>query len=409
MWVFYEAGLFLYLLICLPRLLWDNWKYRKYAGSIRQRLGREAVPSFCKPIWIHGVSVGEINAASALLPFIQATHPDRALVVTTTTKTGFEAAKRVFKDSHIFFLPLDFSWAIGIFVKRLKPALVILSEGELWPNLLRFVKRYGGKNVVINGKISKRSFRRYSFFPKVARRLFSLVDLWCVQRDSLPYFQHFVAKTSLIPIDNIKSAIPPPVITERQKALLYSCINTNNPVIVIASTHPDEEQLLLDLLSPLPLTIFLAPRHPQRVKAVAALLEKRGQFFLFSKMEKGDRASTVLVDVMGKLFLCYASASLAIVGGSFVPIGGHNILEPVQVGTPVLFGPYMEKQQEMQQKILKLGAGFQATKATVLDLCTSLLFTDSTKLIKARSNTHQFLKSAHKSAEATWNCIQGLL
>ncbi len=329
---------------------------RRFFASIPDPEGKEA-------IWIHAVSVGEAKAAETFLQHLRALYPDAFILATATTETGLAEARRSLPSANAFaLLPVDLRWIVRPWVKKLRPKLFLLVETDLWPNLLAAIRKTGGKSVLISGKMSERSAKRFSFFRPLSRKLFSLVDLCLIQNE-----QHARRFLPFVPADRIQVGgnlkldhRPPPIDPEPFREILA----LENPAITLSCTHAPEEA---ELLGRLPLDrffLFLAPRHPERFNEAAEILRKKQiPFFRWSRMEErrgGERV--LLVDAMGKLPLCYSLSRLAIVAGSFQPrVGGHNILEPCLYGVPVFFGPYMHSQEELRARVLSAKAGSQVS------------------------------------------------
>jgi len=347
--LFYDLSLLLLLILFFPKLMIDFFFRGKYRKSLLARVKGEAPENKKKPvIWLHAVSMGETKALSTLVPHIRQSHPDAYIFVTTVTETGQEQARECIPDADaIHYLPLDFSWIIKSFVKMIKPNLLILVEGDYWYNLMREVKRGGGSIVVVNGKMSEKSMKRYLFF----KSLFSSIDHFCLQGES--YMVRFL-KLGIPPeritiTGNLKFDIPSP---EQKDLALFKeqlHLTEDDIVITIGSTHEGEEELLLSRITPLQKThphlkVLLVPRHPDRFARVKQLL--------------ANYPNVTLIDKMGVLPECYRISDLAIVGGSFVRgVGGHDIFEPVKMGVPTLFGPFMHKQVDLSTLITNSGAG----------------------------------------------------
>lgn len=342
----YNFCLLLFYLILTPKLLWERLKGKKHPAFL-QRLGF-FIPQYEDVIWIHAVSVGEVKASIPFFSLLKEKFPKNLFCITTTTRTGFQEAKKIPADLH-FYLPLDFSFAANRFVKKLNPKFLFLIEGDLWPNLLKAVKKSGGKAILVSGKMSERSFSRFSKFPKFTSQLLSHLDLVCVQSEEHAARFSKISKSLVKVTGNLKFDMIPEVTLKK-----------NRQSITIASTHSGEEALILDALNNIHLPLFIAPRHPERFSEVATLLSRRNvSFALFSEKKE---ARVILVDKMGELPFCFAQSRIAIIGGSFVPgIGGHNFLEPLLYDCPCIFGPYTEKQKEIVSKILEANAGMQVT------------------------------------------------
>lgn len=346
--------------------MFDRFVKGKKMPALLQRIGVKLPPVMQKPlIWIHGVSVGEIKAAQTIYQKLKAACPEYAFFITTTTQTGQEEARRSLPEAEAYaYLPFDFKWLVRLWVKRLQPRFFFLMESDFWPNLLKEIEKSGGKNVLLNGKLSERSARRFRWVSFFARSLFDRFALLCVQNEE--YFRRFspllshpdrMHVTGNLKLDLTPQKIDMPFWKERFKG-------STRPLIAISCTHHPEEELLLNALAQGPWTLFLAPRHPERFKEVEMLLQqKKISYQTWSRLLEGAsyaEEEVILVDAMGQLPICYSLSRLAIVGGSFIDsVGGHNILEPCLYGIPSFFGPYMFSQKELVQRALQAQAGKQ--------------------------------------------------
>lgn len=299
-------------------------------------------------IWLHGVSVGETKAISTLVPFIRREYPDATLIVTSVTKTGHAEAKRSIDADAYHFLPLDLPWLVAPFVRRIKPDLFLLSETDYWPFLLRSLKKAGCTTAVVSGKLSDRSYKRLKRFP-IARWLYKNIDHFFLQTetDKDRFATLGIAKEKLDVTGNLKFSLQPPPL-EDSRAFRHSLgLSPHDKVVTIGSTHEREEELILDYLDLPDVKILVVPRHPQRFKKVRETLKKYPH--------------AILVDTMGVLSHCYRISEIAIVGGSFVPVGGHDILEPIKCGIPTLFGPHMGSQHSLVSAALQSGYARQTS------------------------------------------------
>lgn len=364
---------------------------KKYRGSLKQRLGFSLPPkaNTIPTIWIHMVSVGEAKAITPIYLRLKKKYPTAAFYLSTTTKTGQEEIKRSFPEafSH-FYLPLDLSWISGKLVNRLKPDLFVLSEGDLWLNLLTEVKRRGGKVLLLNGKMSERSSLRFAKVPKFSKKLFSKIDHLCLQSEthSARFASLYVPKEKMTITGNLKLSIPvrPPTEEKLAEYAKEFGIKAADKVLTLASTHPGEEELLLPHLKGW--KVLLAPRHLERLPS----------------LKKFQSENVVIVNKMGILPICFGLSKLAIIGGSFLPgVGGHNIFEPIQSRIPVLFGPHMETQLELVKLILDARAGIQTSAETLAEKIPEVLeFTANAKSLSGEAAT---------PADTTWEAIQYLL
>lgn len=349
--------LFFYLLALIPRLF-----FRKKL-HLFERLFLTA-PTLKKgsTIWIHAVSVGEIKAAQPLFQALRRTYPDFSFLITTTTDTGRMEAKRALSGADCYrLIPLDFSWRVRSWVKKLQPKFFFLIESDFWPNLLSELQKAKVQTILVSGKMSERSFRRFSFFSSWAKNLFSKFDLLCVQNEEHKNrFLPFVSTPSALHITgNLKFDLEPVSI---DLPFWRSKLALPQKTVVLSCTHPSEEELILNVFPLDDFFLLIAPRHPERFERVAQLLiDKKIPFFRWSSLKerRGDER-VLLVDAMGQLPIIYSLSRLAILGGSYTNrVGGHNILEPALYGTPVFFGPHMFRQGELKSYLLQTKAAKQ--------------------------------------------------
>lgn len=417
--IFYNIAIFFLLLLYLPKGLFDFIFHRKYRENFFSRI-KKNIPQreLSHPIiWIHAVSVGETKAAIPLAKAIKKELPHCTFFFTTVTETGMKEAKRSLPFADAFsFLPFDFSFLMRTFVSSLKPDLFLIVDGDFWYQAIHFVKKHGGRVMLVNGKLSERSKKRYQTFSSFAKAMFRNIDFFFVQ--SQTYLNRFkeigVPLEKMKVVGNLKFDIPSPERSiEEIKAFKADLgISSQDLLLTCGSTHEGEEKLLLEVLSPLwslypSLKILLVPRHPERFSKIKHLLKEKNLFFFsFSEKEKrkgGERV--ILVDKMGILPLCYQISDLAVVGGSFVKgIGGHDIFEPAKMGTPTLFGPYMEAQEELKNLLLQGEAGFQV-EARFLYGVTKNLLEDSKAREKMKENGKELARRVKGSSITTWKEI----
>jgi 3-deoxy-D-manno-octulosonic-acid transferase len=374
----YHLALCLAAIVALPRQLIKGKKWTSRWGRGFSTVQKDSRPL----IWIHAVSVGETKAISTLAALLKQKHPDARFLVTSVTATGHEEAKRSlpFAD-HFLFLPFDFSWIIEPIVKRLQPAAVLFSETDYWYHFARAAKSSGAHIALINGKISKKSFQRFHWFHRWTGRYFAPVDQFCVQNKHYAerFFSLGIPPEKIHISGNLKLDAPSNPLSSEDKAHWQKRfgIAPETFVIVAGSTHPSEEELIVETFHKLAkdhphLKLLIAPRHPERFEQVFQLLQNSD--YSSSRFTQSKPAQIILIDAMGMLQTCYQLASLAIVGGSFHPkIGGHNIIEPCAFGIPVVFGPYMHNQPDLVQLIGDYQAGLQTTQEKLCEDLSRLL------------------------------------
>lgn len=367
--IFYEFILFFLTLIAGIR---KPHHLRRFFAKVPDPQGKEV-------IWIHAVSVGETKAVQTFFEMLRKDHPNTFFIITTITESGLAEARRSLAEADAFaHLPVDIRPVVRHWVKKLRPKLFFLVESDFWPNLLFAIKKQGGKTILVSGKISDRSTRRFSWFLPFSKKLFGAVDLMCVQNEEHAARFRLLADPCRIQIGgNLKLDCQP----KRVDAGFWRAkLPMQDHAITVSCTHSPEEEKLLDLLSTLPYFIFLAPRHPERFDEVAKILErKKIAYFRWSQIEKRKgKEKVLLMDAMGQLPVCYALSRLTIVAGSFEPhVGGHNILEPCLYDVPVLFGPYMDTQKELVEKVILAKAGIQTDYSTLSDTIQTFFTTPS--------------------------------
>jgi len=347
------------MLLSLPYWLFQMLRHGKYHGGLTERLGkvppRVSEGSANKPagtIWVHAVSVGEVMAVAGLVEEIRRRFPDQRVVISTTTDTGQAVGRKRFGEANVFYFPMDFAFAIRPYLAALRPSLVVLAETEFWPNFLRLARRSGARIAVVNTRLSDRSWPNYRRFRWALRRMLSNVDLLLAQteQDSERLQSIGAAPERVGVTGNLKFDMtlppPPPIVETLRRSLLDAGAG---PVLVCGSTVDDEEPLLLKafeniLVAHPHAVMILAPRHPERFDAVAGLLDQMGiRWWRRSTWNAGPITNGVLlVDTIGELASLYALADIAFVGGSLVPRGGHNILEPAQHGVAIVVGNHTE-------------------------------------------------------------------
>jgi 3-deoxy-D-manno-octulosonic-acid transferase len=360
MYALYSAVLFLSLVLTLPYWLLQMMRHGKYRAGLRQRFG--AVPAALvtsgeRPtIWVHAVSVGEVVASSAVIQALQEKLPGRRVFVSTTTSTGQKLAARRFGAENVFYFPLDFTFAIRPYLDALRPELVVIAETEFWPNFLRLAKRSGACIAVINCRISDRSlpgYKRFRFWlPRLLERTLGNVDLFLAQtgEDRRRLIEIGAAESKTAVTGNLKFDAAPPPSPKIVASLRESFEDSGaGPVLLCGSTLEDEEGSLLSafrniLVDHPKAVMILAPRHPERFAAVGDLVEQLGFRLWRRSLWSGEALAggVFLVDSIGELAALYSLATVAFVGGSLVPRGGHNILEPAVYGVPIVTGNHYE-------------------------------------------------------------------
>jgi 3-deoxy-D-manno-octulosonic-acid transferase len=353
---FYNLALLAALVVSAPWWLWKMATTHKYREGLVERLGRVRLfPSRGgRPvIWLHAVSVGEVLAVSRLIGELERAFPEFELLISTTTRTGQDLARQRFGGERVFYCPLDLPWAGRAYLNALKPRLLILAETEFWPNLLSGCFRRSITVVVVNARISDRSWPRYRLLKGLWKPFLSRID--CVLAQSETDAERLkaigCAPDRVLVAGNLKFDVR--AAQEADATRLLKTLAPGLRIVVAGSTLEGEEAALFEawpyLLAADPkLALVLAPRHPERFAAVASLLEQSGIPWVkrsdWRSQPEGSiqpirPGQIVLLDTIGELASVYSLAAVAFVGGSLIPAGGHNPLEPAQFGVPIVMGP----------------------------------------------------------------------
>jgi 3-deoxy-D-manno-octulosonic-acid transferase len=351
MYLAYSLLLSLGLIVLIPHFLFQVLAHGKYIAGLRQRLG--AVPPVNgKPvIWLHCVSVGETQAARPLAKRLKQQFPQYDLVVSTITLTGQNLARDVFRNQavSIFYFPFDWRWTVCRALKAVNPAVVLIMETELWPNFLRECSKRRIPVALVNGRISRQSYRRYRLIRFFLRRVLSSLSIAVMQSeaDAERLKELGMPKERLFIAGNLKfdAELAGELTTKTEELRKRFAFEASAPLVLAASTHAPEEQIILESIQKLrqkqPVRLMLAPRHPERFNEVAGLLQKSGLSWTrrMNPPNANDADATViLLDTIGELPATYALAQIVFVGGSIVDKGGHNVLEPAAAGATVVTG-----------------------------------------------------------------------
>ncbi len=329
-------------------------------------------------VWVHAVSLGEVTAVVPLLRAMKKEDPQQAIVVSTVTETGREMVLNQLKGVAIHcYAPLDFWWAVNRYVRVLNPRLFLLVESEIWPNLLTSLAQNHVSVCLVNGRISSRSFSRYQMVKSLMKRIWSFLDLALMQTSQdaerikqLGANEHVVHVTGNMKFDQ---AVDPQEKFGSIQALRTTLgVRDTEFVIVAGSTHPQEEEQLLQAYQSLSqskkdLVLVLAPRHIERASELEAVIARFGLSCVRRTQMNDENVVTIqqcsprviLLDSRGELPYVYRVGFVGFVGGTLVPIGGHNLLEPAQWGRPVMFGPHVDHCQDIARQLLQAGGAVQ--------------------------------------------------
>jgi 3-deoxy-D-manno-octulosonic-acid transferase len=418
--ILYSFALFLVLVFGAPYWLVRMATTGKYREGLSERLGfvparlREADSR--RTIWVHAVSVGEVLAASRLVNELSACAPQYRVLFSTTTRTGQRLARDRTGINHTFYFPLDFPWIVRRYLRLLDPALLVLVETEFWPNLLAACRRAGIPVAVVNGRVSDRSLPRYLHLRSLWKQILAGVSILLAQSEEdakrlkaigAPAGRVFFGGNLKF---DVRSAEPAAITTS-----LREYLTAGTRVLVCGSTMEGEEEILLDAFQQVRKAIpdcvmILAPRHPERFGRVAQLLKNRDEQSVrrsnwMKRPSKIKGGTVVLLDSIGELASVYALASVAFVGGSLIPAGGHNPLEPAQFAVPVVMGTHYANFRAIIDMLVHAEAMKLATTETLVPILENLL----TDVEAANDLGVRALEVFHLQSGATGRAITALL
>jgi len=371
MYFIYSLLLVVGFLILLPRFLYDAFRHGKYVAGFRERLGSLSPISGQPLIWIHCVSVGETQAARPLVLALKNQLPNRRIAISTTTLTGQNLAREIFKNDpeKIFYFPFDWRWTVRRTLKALRPEAVLIMETELWPGFLRECERQEIPVVILNGRLSERSFRRYRLFRGFMSRVLRGVSLAIMQTEAdakrlqlLGMAADKVEVSGSLKFDAGTLPLNDALTAELRARFGFT---NESPLILAASTHAPEERIIIEafkrvIARAVPTArLMIAPRHPERFGEVAAIVEASGLSWSrrSAPEQTSDRTATVvLLDTIGELQSFYSLAKVVFVGGSIAKTGGHNILEPAAVGACILTGAHTYNFREIVEAFVRKDA-----------------------------------------------------
>lgn len=414
----YSAALYVLAPITVYHLIWRGFRQRAYFGRWSERYASYPAAQAVAPLWLHAVSVGEVNAASPLVDRLLREHPGLRLVVTTITPTGSERVKALWGDSvaHVY-LPYDLPGAVNRFLDHFRPALALIVETELWPNLLFACRDRAIPTHILNARLSARSLRGYRVLAPLIRRALHSVRLVAAQssEDGKRFVRLGAQPASVVVTGNLKFDMAPADF-DGFAAEFSNARRSVGPVWIAASTHEDEEAAVLEahraLLKREPDALLLwAPRHPERFRPVAQLAREAGLRVATRKEQHWPAADAqvFVIDTLGELSCFYACAQIAFVGGSLQPIGGHNLLEPAATGTAILTGPHLHNFADIAKRLRETEAMRVVGNAGELSSELQRLFADDTGRMQMRANARRLLDQGRGALERTIALIEPAL
>lgn len=415
----YTATMYLVTPVILYRLAARGLRLRGYFARWRERFGYFPKPALRDTIWVHAVSVGEVNAAAPLIDALRRRYPERSVAVTTVTPTGSNRVRQLWGDKvfHVY-LPYDLPAAVRRFLDRLQPSIAVIMETEIWPNLYLISERRGIPIILANARLSEKSLRGYGPAQPLAAEAVQRIGFVAAQ--SQPDFERFLAlgvqREQMEVVGNLKFDMRVPDGLDEKAATMRAAWGSDRPVWIAASTHEGEELPIIEAHSRVmhrfpDALLLVAPRHPERFKPMAQLC--RGHGFLTTTRGEhrlpDPKSQCFVIDSLGELVEFLACADAAFVAGSFEPIGGHNALEPAALGIPVLVGPHTFNFAEATDLLLDHGAALRVADPSELAASLILLFRDADRRAAMGRAAIETVDSARGAVAQTVERIAGML
>lgn len=407
------------LILVSPVLLYRRWVHGKYRDGWSEKLwGRLPERDGLRPcVWLHAVSVGEVLQLRPVMKLLVTQRPDWDFVITTTTRTGLDVARKEFAQHIVCYCPLDFSWAVRRAIARLKPSAIVLVELELWPNLVLTAHRFGMPLALINGRVSEKSFRGYRRIRPLIARLLRCFDLIAAQNRE--YADRLLALgapserlqvTGSIKFDGVQLGRANSKTTELRQ---FFGLRSGEKVFVAGSTQDPEESFALDawqsLRNEFPnLRLILVPRHKERFEDVAKLVTSRGLTLQRRSNAVTSTGDVLLLDTLGELGACWGLADIAFVGGSLTQRGGQNMLEPAAYGAAVLFGPNTWNFRDIVEQLLARDAACVVRSADELTATVGALLRDSGTAVELGHRASEFVATQQGAAAKTVDLLLSL-
>jgi 3-deoxy-D-manno-octulosonic-acid transferase len=428
MYLLYSALTLAAFVAASPYFLYQAIRYKKYIGSLRQRLGFLPITFNVdaeESIWIHAVSVGEALTARALAADLKTRYPRLRLFLSTTTIAGQQVARRSLSNvDAIFYFPFDWTFIVRRTLRLVRPRIFIMMETEIWPNLLRECRRQGVRTVLINGRISSRSYPRYRLVRRFFRRVLADVDRCCMQSEEsarrlveLGADPARVTVTGSLKFDSLELPAASTHAKPRERVLRFFRLSPSRTVVVAGSTLRGEESAALRAFARIKTTLpgallIVAPRHPERFGEVERLASDAG--FVTTRrsdlpIDAEPRADVVVLDTIGELAQVYQLATAVFVGGSLVDQGGHNILEPAIFGKPIVFGAHMQNFREIADTFLGNGAAVQVRSEDELADAMLQLVTDPVRRARLGAAARALVEANRGAKAKTLDVIADLV
>ncbi len=387
---------------------------RAHFASIRNRMGFFQIPKLTKPIWIHAVSVGEVLSVKKLIERIRQEFPGVPIVLSTVTPTGQQVVKSPsYQTDALIFFPFDLRYSVNRVLAQVDPKMIVIAETEIWPHFLRACQKRKIPVLWVNGRISDKSYPRYLWIRSLLKKILSRYARIGMQSEL--DCQRVIAlgadPKKVFVIGNLKYDMS--FLNKSLSEELIKKLAISDPLLIAASTMPLEEKMILDAFSQLlvkypQLRLLIAPRHPGRFDEVASLIEKSGYSYARRSQLHGS-PQVILLDSLGELAATFEFARVVFVGGSLVPYGGHNILEPAFFSKPILFGPYMENFSEMAKRFLQETAAIEVSSPQTLAHAVDTILSDDRLTETLGKNGKRLVDKNQGATERTLTLIREVM
>lgn len=416
----YSSALYLLLPWALLHLIRRGFSYSPYLKRWHERFGFVRRIDADSLIWVHAVSVGEVRTIVRLVEYLRGRYPESKILVTTMTPTGSVQVEQCLGDSvkHCY-VPYDLPGSVKRFLDRTRPTMAFIVETEFWPNIFRLCDERSIPLVLVNVRVSARSFNGYRRFPRFMRNMLAKAKLVMVQTEGdAARLRTLGASADRMHVTgNLKFDVFPPPDTADRATQLRGQWGETRPVWIAASTHDGEEKIVLKAFEELRerhpnLLLVLVPRHPERFKRVAELCQDSGLQVALRSQNSGalTPGTDVLVgNTMGELTQLYAAADIAFIGGSLVRHGGHNLVEALAVGVPTVFGPHMFNFEQSSSVALKEGAAVQSSDGKQLTAMVAAYLDDPALARRAALAAKKVVETNRGSLQATQSLIEKVM
>ena len=428
MYLLYSFVLCAYFVALIPFISYQRLRHRKPVERIQDRLGKlqpGVNPEHDRAIWIHAVSVGEVLASRALLGRLRQRYPTHRLLLSTTTASGQQVARGLGDAvDGTFYAPFDLSPCIARALDRVTPDLLILIDTEIWPNLLHACRRRGVRTILVNGRMSERSYRGYRIVRPFMRRVLNDLDRVCAQTEvwgsrfvDLGFPREALTITGSLKFDALDTSSTRADLHLGDRVLRYFGFTADRPVLIAASTLRGEEEPVLRAFGRIRETtkdaiLIVAPRHPERFDEACRIATAFGMEVTRRTdltLDGPAAAGVVVLDTIGELPRLFQLATLVFVGGSLVPAGGHNLLEPAVFGKPIVFGPHMENFAEIAELFVKHDAAWQIDSARELEAALVTLMADPVRRASLGAGAGALVEAHRGARQRSLHIISELL